>query len=433
MGNNLKYHLIGPAPPTSPTLSDATVFLNYTGMTAAEPDLILPMEAVHFYTGILHDPPTLFQRSDITLRPFVIPPGRHSVIPEKKVHGLIHTVLKNAFWKGTVAPKIISLLKDKSRGLHVSTMVPVHFSTCNIEGRDVLDDHLVLWISVYPSTTKATACHDANPDILTILSRHGIQDATVHWIEGEVMPLVSLPPMMPVVCDTNPTHWICRALTALMGVPIAADRLPSQDMQGTLGLYFQEGKDRHSNRSTCVMAITNKHVVSANTTTNYQYSGQPGAPKQCICNCGLRRFQQVLDETCALIAKLLGDAKLFAEQIAEVVAKLEAPDYNEDDEEEDKEDMKRKEDLVRAKDNVETLNNFFKLLKSTWIDKLQRIVGHLDWAPKIANDVDSHHFTRDIGVMALEEDKFKKTFKGNYVYLGAYSAFCFYLCLIRNN
>ena len=209
MSDNLKYHLIGPAPSTSPMFSDATVFSNYTGTTAAEPNLVSPMEAAHFYTGISHDPPALFQHSDITLRPFVIPPGRHSVIPKKKVHGLVHTVLKNAFWKGTITPEIISLLKDKSCGLCLSTMVPVCFSTCNSEGRDALDDHIVLWISVYPGTTKAMACYNTNPDILTILSRHGIQDATVHWIKGKVKPLTSPPPMMPVVNDPNPTHWIC--------------------------------------------------------------------------------------------------------------------------------------------------------------------------------------------------------------------------------
>src|SRR5258708_36502962 len=101
---------------------------------------------MHCFPGISHDPPALLQRSDLALRPFVIPPGRHSAIPEKKVHGLVHKILNNQFWKGTVAPKIIPLLKDKSRGIRVSTMVPVRFSTCDRDGKDVLDDHVVLWI-----------------------------------------------------------------------------------------------------------------------------------------------------------------------------------------------------------------------------------------------------------------------------------------------
>ena len=426
LSDNEKYNPTGPVSPASPTPSDATLLSNHPGTTAAEPDLVSPFEAMHFFTGISHDPPALLQRSDLALRPFVIPPGRHSAIPEKKVHGLVHKILNNQFWKKTVAPEIILLLKDKSRGVRVSTMVPVRFSTCDRDGKDVLDDYIVLWISVYPGTTKETACRDANADILAILVKHGIQDAAIYWIEGKVQPLVGPPPMMPVVRDTNPTCWIRRALTALMGVPLAADKLAHRDAQGTLGLYFHEGKDRHGNKSKRVMAVTNKHVVSNNTTTGYQYSGRPGVPKRLIRNCGGRRFQKIVDETRAMLAIKLDDTKVFAEQIAELVAKLGAPDYDEEDAADDNRDKQRKEvDLERAKDDVKTLDDFLKLLTSTWSDKLQRIAGYLDWAPKIANDVDHRRYTRDIGVMALEEDKFKPAFKGNHVYLGAYSAFFF--------
>ncbi|KAF5375685.1 hypothetical protein D9615_009410 [Tricholomella constricta] len=384
----------------------------------AEPDLVSPFEAMHFFTGISHDPPALLQRSDLALRPSVIPPGRHSAIPEKKVHGLVHKTLNNQFWKWTIAPEIILLLKDKSRGIRISTMVPVRFSTCNRDGKDVLDDHVVLWISVYPGTTKETACRDANADILAILAKHGIQDAAVYWIEGKVQPLVGPPPMMPVACDTDPTHWIRRALTALLGVPLAADELADQNVQGTLGLYFHEGKDRRGNKSKRVMAVTNKHVVSNDTTTDYQYSGQPGAPKQLIRNCGSHRFQQIIDETHAMLATKVDDTKVFAEQIAELVTKLGASDYDEEDAAGDNKDKERKEvDLKRAKEDVKTLEDFLKLLNSTWSNDSQRIAGYLDWAPKIAKDVDHRRYTRDIGVMALEEDKFMPAFKGNHVYL----------------
>ncbi|KAF5375646.1 hypothetical protein D9615_009391 [Tricholomella constricta] len=417
LSDNEKYHPTGPATPL-PTLSDTTILSNCTGTTAAEPDLVSPFEATHFFTGISHDPPALLQRSDLTLRPFVIPSGRHSTIPEKKVHGLVHKVLSNQFWKEIVAPDIILVLKDKSRGIRVSTMVPVRFSTCDRDGKDVLDDYVVLWISVYPGTTKETACRDTNTDILAILAKHGIQDAAVYWIEGKVQRLVGPPPMMPVVRDTNPTHWIRRALTALVGIPLAADQLADQDAQGTLGLYFHEGKDRHGNKSKRVMAVTNKHVVSNNTTTDYQYSGRPGAPKQLIRNCNGRRFQKIVDETRAMVATKLDDAKFFAEQIAELAAKLGAPDYDEEDAVDDDKDKQRKEaDFERAKYDVKTLDDFLKLLNSTWSDNLQRIAGYVDWAPKIAKDVDHHCYTRDIGVMALEEDKFMPSFKGNHVYL----------------
>ena len=78
--------------------------------------------------------------------------------------------------------------------------------------------------------------------------------------------------------------------------------------------------------------------------------------------------------------------------------------------------------------DVGLLDNFLKLLNSTWNDDYKRIFGYLDWAPKIANDLDTRRHTRDIGIIALDEDKFLKNFQGNFVYLGAFF-FCLSLCV----
>ncbi|KAF8310712.1 uncharacterized protein EI90DRAFT_3024167 [Cantharellus anzutake] len=115
-----------------------------------------------------------------------------------------------------------------------------------------------------------------------------------------------------------------------------------------------------------------------------------------------RRFEQVVNEARALIATKLGGAKLFAKQLAALLAK---PASDDEEAAEDKLDLERKEeDLKRAKVDVSILDDFLKLIDSTWSDVYQRIVGWLDWAPKIANDLD----------IALKEDKFLKNFKGNY-------------------
>ena len=42
------------------------------------------------------------------------------------------------------------------------------------------------------------------------------------------------------------------------------------------------------------MAITNKHVASKDTKSNYD-SGRPGAPQKFIRNCGRRRFEQIVN------------------------------------------------------------------------------------------------------------------------------------------
>lgn len=391
--------------------------------TAVEADLVSTFERVHFYTGLSDDPPLLFNRSDIQKRPFVVPRDRHSVIPEKTAHGVVDEILTNTFWKGTVASEIIELLKEEKRGIHVSTMLPVRFSTAGEDGKDVFDNHIVLWISVHPNTTLETSCRDANADILANLEKHKIHDAAVHWIEGALESLAGPLQMMRVVDQTDPTVYIRRALTAVLSVPLAAEELEADDAQGSLGVYFHEGKNRKGQTSKRVMAITNKHVTSKDIKSDYEYSGRPGAPQKFIRNCSRRRFEQVVNETRAFIAKKLGEAKLFAEQLAEMLAKPESGDDDDDEVAADKLAAKRKkEDLDRVKDDVGILDGFLKLLNSTWSDAYQRILGWLDWAPKIAKDLDDRRYTRDLGVFVLDEAKFQKNFKGNYVHLGA---FCF--------
>ncbi|KAG8714281.1 hypothetical protein FRC09_017798 [Ceratobasidium sp. 395] len=197
------FHPNVPAFQRLPTSSEVTLPSHHSAPTATEPDLVSAFERVHFYTGISEGHPLLLQRSDLWTRPFVIPGGRFSSIPEKTVHGVVHPILSNKFWKETVAPEIIALLKDQSRGVRVSTMSTVRFSTLDENGQDIFDKHIVLWISVHPNTTKETACRDANADILTILAKHGIEDAAVHWIEGAVERLGGPPPMMHAVRDTT--------------------------------------------------------------------------------------------------------------------------------------------------------------------------------------------------------------------------------------
>jgi len=48
------------------------------------------------------------------------------------------------------------------------------------------------------------------------------------------------------------------------------------------------------------------------------------------------------------------------------------------------------------------------------------IIGWLDWAPKITNNLNNHCYTHNLSVIALDENKFKENFKGNFVYLGMY-------------
>ena len=193
-------------------------------------------------------------------------------------------ILKNKLWKESVAPEIIALLKKEIWGIRMSTMLPVRFSAADEEGKDLFDDHIVLWISVYPNTTKETSCCNANAPILAIFAKYDIHDVAVHWIEGAVESLAGPPERLPVARYTNPTHWIRRALTVVLGIPLAAQEMAEDDSQGSLGIYFHRGTDKHGKKSREVMAITNKHVVSRKIKEDYEYSGPQGAPKKYIHN-----------------------------------------------------------------------------------------------------------------------------------------------------
>ncbi|KAH9928025.1 uncharacterized protein BXZ73DRAFT_90688 [Epithele typhae] len=223
----------------------------------------------------------------------------------------------------------------------------------------------------------------------------------------------SPPEMMPLADDTDPTHWIRRALTAVLGVPLAAQDMADLDSQGSLGLYFHRGKDGHGKKSKEVMGITNKHVVSRSLHADYEYGGQQSPRKQYLRNCGYRRFGQLLEETRALLGVKLNQATRFAAQLA----KLLESRPQEEDARYNLNVKYKEQDLQRVESDVRILSDFLRLIQSTWSDPLDRIIAWVDWAPKVANDADLRRYTRDIAVMTLEKDKFVKNFKGNFVYL----------------
>ena len=375
-------------------------------------------EKAYFYKGVSEEHPHLLQRSDVRTRPFVLPPleDQHTAIPDRTAHGVFDSILTPDLWRKQVGPAIVNLLAETKHNIHVSTMVPVRFSVSDAMDKPIFDKHIVIWISVFPGTTAEESCRDANSPILAILEEHQVKDAAVHWIEGAAEPFVVGPAMLEVVDDTDPTAFIRRALTAVLGVPLAPQTLQRKDAQGTLGIFFHEGKDKDGNKSDKVFAFTNKHVASENTATDYEL-GRSGARKQWIRNCGLRRFEKLLEETRAFIAKKVGQVTRVAEQLEKnVFTSARAKGLKETE-------------LQNLKDDIVIFDDLLRLLKSTWGDIDNRAIGWLDWAPKIQNDVDSRRYTWDGAVLQLDKAKWDKEFRGNHVYLGAfffihYSLYC---------
>ncbi|KAF9076290.1 hypothetical protein BDP27DRAFT_1380351 [Rhodocollybia butyracea] len=354
----------------SPNMADEK-----NALTVVAPHLISKFEKVHYWHGISIDPPELLYRSDLESNPFFVPlpETRWSQLPVKTAEGVFETPL-NPVWH-IAAPKIIALLKK--RGIKYSALKAVRFSTSDEHGKKTLG--------------PINAC-DVSPDILHILKDHKVEGAVVEWYEGSAEKL-SGPALMRVAGETDPTHYV---------------RRPKADAQGTVSFFFHENKYKNGEPSARVLAVSNMHVLRADTTVDYQFMGT-GAPRQFV-----RRF---LNETRALVAKNVVEAVRLAEEIARLEAKPRSKNQEQEDEDEDGLEIKKCQLNKVIKDNAK-LQVFYKEVNNQWNDIARRAIGFVDWAPSISIDVDDRHYTRDLGTVELDSHKLKDNFQGNVVDLG---------------
>ncbi|KLO15344.1 hypothetical protein SCHPADRAFT_938823 [Schizopora paradoxa] len=391
--------------PTSPigtsTLSDVH--------TVVAPALVSPFEAKHYWHGISDDPPELLYRSDLESNPFPLPkPGvRFFQLPVKTASGTWGTAMNNQVWR-EVAPLIVALFKE--RRIMYSALMSVRFSIEDENGKKVMGP-LVVWVALHPGRNTASDARDVSPDVLNILVQHGVEGAVVEWYEGVVEKLLG-PPLLRVTNDSNPSYYVRRALTAALGMPIAA-----KEREGSVSFFFHENRDKDGAPSNKVFGVSNKHVLRKDTTVDYDYRG-PGAPRQYLRVCGDRRYKRFMAETRALIHKNIDEAVRLAEE----VTRLENLESTDEDEAADNASALKKNKVLleEAGEACVALENFLKEIDASFHDIAYRGVGWVDWAPKIASDIDANRYTLDIGTFELDSSKFSNnSFKGNVVELGS--------------
>ncbi|KAF8259529.1 hypothetical protein EI94DRAFT_1773914 [Lactarius quietus] len=372
---------VSPTFPTSPTISEADTLYSQLSndsdaLTVVAPALISKFEMTYWYHGISGDPPKLMWRSDLETNPFPIPAlgDRFFKIPQKTSHGVFNTPL-NAVWD-TVAPQI--LVSMKTRGLKYSALKTVRFSI--VEDDEETFGPVVVWIAVRPNTTNAEAVHDATPDILQILADSQITDVVVEWYEGSVERLVG-PPLMSVEDNTSPRFGLTHPFNTGLGIPIARE---SDDAQGTLTFLDGDPSDR-------ILALTNKHVASVDTTTHYEFDG---TNPQHILVCGERRLNRAVVEIEDAVNTGFRDAVRLAGEL--VVLKSKPGGKN---------DMA----LTRKQFAVDAQNQDNIIL--------QTLFTEVDWAPEISVRVDNRQYTRDIATIVVDRAKLKN-FEDNIVDLG---------------
>jgi hypothetical protein len=303
----------------------------------------------------------------------------------------------NEVWDD-VAPKIIASMKD--HGITYSALKTARFSTLEDSEEDESFGPVVVWIAVRPKTTKAGAVRDATPDILRILADAKVHDVVVEWYEGSVQKLVG-PPLMRVEDNINPSFGLNHPFNTGLGIPIA--RL-SDDAQGTLSLLFREVEDSNGKPSERILSLTNKHVVSVDTTTDYEFND---ANPQHIVVCGERRFARAVSEIEDAINKDLRDAVKLTNELAGLADQNTMA-------------VQRKTTALKEKnENIAILQTLFDEVQDNWKDVESRKFGIVDWAPAIAVRVDKRHYTLDIATISVDKEKLENL-ESNIVDLGAF-------------
>jgi hypothetical protein len=243
----------------------------------------------------------------------------------------------------------------------------------------------------------------------------------VEWYEGTIEKLLAGPALLRVADDTNPTHYLSRLFTALLGMPIATAERETEDAQGSVAFFFHENKTRNGDPSARVLGVSNNHVLRQDTTVDYQFKGA-GTPRQYVRLAGYRRFHRGLDEIKAVIAETVTDANRLALDIVRLEEKPESQDPEEAEEDQKALEIKR-EELVKLNEKTINLEKFYNQVSTQWGDLGRRDIGFVDWAPKISIDVNGRRYTKDIATFEVDEVKFKAQFKGNLVDLGAFVSF----------
>ncbi|KDQ14763.1 hypothetical protein BOTBODRAFT_55258 [Botryobasidium botryosum FD-172 SS1] len=373
-----------PTFPTSPTLSDTRDPLPAAqhqpdARTVVAPDVISEYEKTFYYHGISGNPPQAHVAFRSRVQPLPYPPvGTHFYkIPEKTPQGVFNTPL-NDVWDSTVAPQILESMK--ARGLKYSALKTARFSIVE-DGKKERLGPIVIWIAVRPNTTNAGAVRDATPAILDVLTRAQITGVVVEWYEGSVVRLDG-PPLM-------------RAER----IPIARQ---SDDAQGTLTFLFKEVKTKSGEPSDRILALTNKHVASPDTTTDYELDE---ADPQHILICSDRRFTRAITEIQNAVTTGLRDAARLAGELK-------------DTPKDDTSALRRTRNALEYKheDNA-NLQALFDEVDANWKDTNGRRFGVVDWAPRISVRVDNRHYTRDIATFAVDNEKLG-SFERNIVDLG---------------
>jgi len=155
-----------------------------------------------------------------------------------------------------------------------------------------------------------------------------------------------------------------------------------------------------------ILALTNKHVASLDTTTDYVLDE---ADPQHILVCGDRRLVRAIAEIQKAVTTGLRDAVRLVEELG-------------DTPEDDTSGLRRARNALEDKNEDNTnLQTLFDEVNANWTDTNGRRFGVVDWAPRISVRVDDRHYTRDIATFTVDKEKLGD-FEKNIIDLGTFDS-----------
>jgi hypothetical protein len=403
-----------PGSPGSPTLSHLsgpTLMSQESDSTVGGEYAVSPQERAWYYHGIAPEGnhPDLLYRSNSKADPWVPPTGRHANMTTKSARPAHGTRLA-AVWGdvGSLIYDLVFAAVGKSYSIDPArffTVPPGQADDTGILGP------AVVWVTVDPAlNVSPAAAHRVSEAILALLGSHDARDAHVEWCEGVTYKLAG-PRLLPPVPRLGATAHVRRHLTSLLNLPIAPAEMEDGDQQGSVGLVFHENKTRDGRESSKVFAVTNHHVVCKDDDKFYDFRAD-SSPRQKIRVCSDRRFQRGLAEIRAAVAKHGHDASVLADDI-------KAMEENED-EADPRALAKARQECEHHLGDIRELEEFYKEVKANWSDIGLRDVGVLVYSPPILVETDERGYTKDFAIIELDAARFRDSFQGNLVWLGAF-------------
>ena len=404
------------SPTTSPNLSDLsgpTLVSQERHSTLVDEWMLSRAERRSYYNGIAPEGhhPELLYRSNSKVDPWVLPQGRFTNLATKSARSAHGTRLA-AVWGDVLRPidAILFAAIHKSYSIDAARFFTIPGGQEDDAG---FLGPAVVWVTVDPAlNVSSDTAHRVSEEILALLREHDAGDAIVEWCEGVMFRLTG-PRVLPTILAASATAQVRRHLTAILNLPIAPAEMEAVDRQGSTGLLFHESKTKNGRDSDKVLVVTNHHVVCKDDAKLYDFRA-PSSSRPKIRLCSNRRFQRGLTE----IQEAISRHGQYASVIADTIRGAE----NKDGDEPDPRALRTiRQTMENHLADILELEAFHKEVVANWSDIRRRDIGVLVYSPPISIEPVTG-YTKDFAIVELDAARFRESFRGNEVWLGAFDS-----------